>query len=112
MNPKKKPKFRRWMSQTLRRVSKSWRRPRGTHSKIKRDEKGKIKMPTPGYGAPKKFRYLHPSGFREVVVWNMKDLERIDSKEQAVKISHAVGKKKRVIILKKAEELKIKVLNP
>jgi len=112
MNTKKKPKFRRWMSNSLRRINESWRRPRGTHSKIKRDEKGKIKMPTPGYGAPKKLRYLHPSGFREVLVWNLKDLEKIDLKTQAVKIAHTVGKKKREVILKKAEEMKIKVLNP
>lgn len=112
MNPKKKPKFRRWMSQTLRRVDESWRRPHGTHSKIKRDEKGKIKMPTPGYGSPRELRYLHPSGFREVLVSNLKDLENIDSKKQAAKIAHTVGKKKRELILKKAEEMKIKVLNP
>jgi len=112
MNPIKKPKFRRWMSQSISRVGDSWRRPRGTHSKIKRDEKGKIKMPTPGYGAPKELRYMHPSGFMEIVVWNLKDLEKIDPKKQAVKIAHAVGEKKRKIILKKAEEMKIKVLNP
>jgi large subunit ribosomal protein L32e len=44
-------------------------------------------------------------------VFNLKDLERIDSKNEAVKIGSSVGKRKRGEILKKAEEKKIKVLN-
>lgn len=77
-----------------------------------RKEKGKIEMPSVGWGAPKNLRGLHPSGLREVVVSSMKDLGKIDAKTQAVKISHTVGKRKRADILKKAEEMKIKVLNP
>jgi large subunit ribosomal protein L32e len=111
-NPRKKPKFRRWMSHSLKRIKESWRRPRGMHSKIRRKEKGKLSRPSPGYGAPKEMKYLHPSGFKEVLVLNVKGLEKIDSKVQAVRIAHTVGGKKRKEILKKAEEKKIKVLNP
>ena len=112
MNPRKKPEFKRWMSESLKRLKPSWRRPRGMHSKIRIRKKGKLKMPSIGYGAPKKLRYLHPSGFQEVLVSSLKDLEKVDPKTEAVKIAHTVGKKKRQEILKKAEELKIKVLNP
>ncbi|MEM5870113.1 MAG: 50S ribosomal protein L32e [Candidatus Aenigmatarchaeota archaeon] len=112
MNPRKKPEFRRWLSESLKRLKPSWRRPRGMHSKIRVRKKGKLKMPSVGYGAPKKLRYLHPSGFQEVLVSNLKDLEKVDASKQAIKIAHTVGKKKRAEILKKAEELKIKVLNP
>src|SRR5947209_2344948 len=112
MNPRKLPKFKRWMSQTYARLDESWRRARGMQSKIRRKEKSKFKMPNVGYGAPRNLRYLHPSGFREVLVHNMRELERIDPKKEAIKISHTVGRKKRTEILKKAEELKIKVLNP
>lgn len=69
-------------------------------------------MPSIGYRAPKELRYLHPSGFKEVLVYNVDDLQKIDASKEAVKIAHTVGKKKRSEILKKAEELKIKVLNP
>lgn len=56
-------------------------------------------------------RYLHPSGFREVLVHNMNEMQNLDAQKQAVRISHTVGKKLRAQILKKAEEIKVKVLN-
>jgi len=112
VNPRKKPKFRRWLSQTYKRLEESWRKPRGIQSKIRIRRKGKIRMPSVGWGAPKTSRGLHPSGFKEIVVYSIKDLERVNPEKEAVKISHRVGKKKREEIVKKANELKIKVLNP
>lgn len=100
------------MSQTYKRVKPSWRRPRGRQSKVRVKEKAKIKMPTIGYRAPRKLRYLHPSGFREVLIYNVNELLKVDPKQEAVRIASTVGEKKRIEILKRAEELKIKVLNP
>jgi len=111
MNPRKKPKFLRPVARSRKRLGLKWRRNKGLHGKVRRHEKGKNKMPTIGYRAPKELRYLHPSGLKEALVFNLSDLEKIDQKTEAARISHAVGKKKRVEILKKAEELKIKVLN-
>ena len=65
-----------------------------------------------GYGAPAEARNLHPSGFKEVMVYNPTDLEKIDPKVQAARIGHSVGTRKRVAIEAKAEELGIRVLNP
>jgi len=112
MNPRKKPEFKRWMSQAYKRVKESWRKPRGIHSKVRIRKKGKIKMPSVGYGAPKELRFLHPSGLKEILVSNLKDLEKVDPKTQAIRIAHTVGEKKRKEIIKKAEEMKIKILNP
>lgn len=112
VNPRKKPKFLRQGSKAYKRLGEKWRRARGMHSKLRRKEKSKGKMPSPGYGAPKDLRFLHPSGFKEVLICNVKDLEKIDKEKEVVKIVHTVGKKKRQEILKKAEELKLKVLNP
>jgi large subunit ribosomal protein L32e len=112
MNPRKKPKFLRQSTRAYKRLGKKWRKPRGYHSKLRRHEKSKGAIPSVGYGAPKELRGLHPSGFREALISTVGDLERIDTKTQAVRIAHAVGEKKRKEILKKAEELKIKVLNP
>ncbi len=111
MNPKNNPKFVRWLSSSLKRVRSPWRKPQGINSKVRARLKGKLPMPTVGYGAPKKMRYLHPSGAREVLVHNVKDLEKVDE-NKAVRIGSSVGKKKRNEILKKAEEMKLKVLNP
>jgi len=111
-NPRKKPSFRRQDSNAYARLKESWRRPRGIHSKVRIKEDSRIIMPSIGYGAPKVSKYLHPSGYREVIVSSVKDLEKINREKEAVKIAHVVGKKKRSEILKKIEELKIKILNP
>lgn len=112
VNPRNNPKFVRWLSTSLRRVKSSWRRPQGINSKVRAKLKGKLPMPTIGYGAPREMKYLHPSGFKEVLVHNVKDLGKIDVAKEAVKIASSVGGKKKNEILKKAEEIKIKVLNP
>ncbi len=111
MNVRKKPTFKRYAANT-KRVKKSWRRPRGRDNKMKRGEKAKGKRPSIGYGAPRNLRFLHPSGFKEVFVGNIDDLTKLDPKTEAARIISTVGKKKRMEIIKKAEELKIKVLNP
>ncbi len=112
VNDKKIPEFKRWLSQSYPRLGESWRHPRGKHSKIHIKEKSKFKLPHPSYGAPKALRFLHPSGFREILVHNLKELESINPKLEAAKIANAVGAKKRVDIVKKAGEMKVKVLNP
>ncbi len=111
VNPRNNPKFVRWLSSSLKRVKSPWRKPQGINSKVKIKLKGKLPMPDIGYGAPKKMRYLHPSGFKEILVHNVKNLEKVDG-NTAVRIASAVGKRKKTEILKKAEELKLKVLNP
>lgn len=112
VNPRKKPKFLRQSSIAYKRLGKKWRKPRGEHSKLRRLEKGKGKVPSPSYGAPKELRYLHPSGLNEVLVFNIRDLEKINSVKDAAKIARTVGNKKRKEIIKKAEEMKIRILNP
>lgn len=89
-----------------------WRRARGSQSKLRKKIKFKGKMPSKGFRAPKELRYLHPSGYKEVLVYNPDDLEKIDPEKEAVRISARVSKRKKAEIVKKAEELKIKVLNP
>jgi large subunit ribosomal protein L32e len=69
-------------------------------------------MPTVGYGAPKELRGLHPSGFKEVLIQNLDDLKKIDREKEAGRISRRIGKRKRKLILERAKELNIKILNP
>lgn len=109
---RKKQKFLRQSAKAYKRLGLKWRRPQGSQSKLREGRKSKGKLPSPGYRKPKVLRYLHPSGFKEVLIYNVKNLEKIDPKKEVVKIAHSVGKKKREEISKKAGELKIKVLNP
>jgi large subunit ribosomal protein L32e len=65
-----------------------------------------------GYRGPNETRGLHSSGFREVIVYNVNDLDGIDPKTQAARIGSSVGTKKRMDLEKKAEKLEIRILNP
>ncbi len=88
-----------------------WRKPRGMHSKMRQHYAYRRNVVSIGYGSPKEARYLHPSGFKEVMVHNVKDLARINPETEAARVAHKVGMKKRLEIEAKAEELKIRVLN-
>ena len=112
VNKRRNPKFVRWLSASLKRIKPSWRRPKGINSKIAEKKKGKLPMPTVGYGSPRETRYLHPSGFTEKLVYNVKGLEKFNAVKDAARIASAVGERKRSEILKKAEEMKLKILNP
>jgi large subunit ribosomal protein L32e len=107
----KKPKFLRAESWRFDRFSTSWRRPRGLDNKIRRKIKGWPPGPSMGYKGPKIARFLHPSGYQEVIVYNVADLANVDINTQAVRIAHTVGKRKRADIIAKAKELNLKVLN-
>lgn len=112
MNPRKKPQFKRQLGGRYKRLHGKWRAPKGMTSKLRRKEKSHGRQPNAGYGAPKHLRFLHPSGMKDVLVHNIYELQRIDVKKEAARIATNVGKKKRIEIQKKAEELKIKILNP
>ncbi len=104
-------KFRRQEWFRYKRLEEKWRRPRGLHSKMRRRLKYRPKMVSIGFGAPAESKYLHPSGFAEVLVYNLNDLEGIDPKTEAVRIGRTVGMKKRIQIESKANKLGIRVLN-
>jgi large subunit ribosomal protein L32e len=109
---KKTPDFRRQEWFRYKRLGTSWRRPRGLHSKMRKHKGYRLNVVSVGYGSPIKTRNLHPSGFEEVMVYNIKDLEKIDPKSQAARVGHSVGTRKRIKIEEKAEEKGIRVLNP
>jgi len=108
---KKKPNFVRHEGWRYKRLSEGWRRPRGLDNRMRRKIKGWPPTVNVGYRRPKVARGLHPSGYKEVLVYNTNDLEEIDPKTQAIKIAHTVGKRKRAKILVEARKKKIIVLN-
>ncbi|UCE45903.1 MAG: 50S ribosomal protein L32e [Methanobacteriota archaeon] len=91
--------------------STGWRRPRGLHSKMRTNRGYRTKAVSIGYGGPRQAKHLHPSGFQEVIVHNVKELEDIDPKVQAARVAHTVGMRKRTQIEDRADELQIRVLN-
>jgi len=94
-----------------RQLSDSWRKPRGQHNKQREQKKAKGALPKPGFGSPVAVRGMHPSGFFEVLVTSLKDLEGLDPKTQAVRLGATVGTRKRTIIQEQAVSAGFKVLN-
>jgi large subunit ribosomal protein L32e len=107
-----KPNFMRQESWRYKRIKENWKRPKGIDSKMRKHVKGWPKSPKIGYGGPKKARGLHPSGYKEVIVRNIDELNKIDPQTTAIKIAQTVGMKKRREILIKAKDLGVHVLNP
>ena len=108
----KKPYFKRQESWRYKRVKKSWRRARGIDSKMRKKVKGWPKSVKAGYRGPKEARGLHPSGYEEVLVHNVDDVDRVNPETQAIRIARTVGGRKRVEISARAREKEIYVLNP
>jgi len=106
------PQFNRQDHHKKKRVSTSWRRPRGQLSKQRRGIKGKGATVEAGFRSPKAARGKHPSGFEEVRVHNVDDLEGVDGDVEAVRIASKVGARKRERIEEEAEDAGVRVLNP
>jgi len=108
---KKRPSFRRVESWRYKRVKDSWRKARGIDSRTRIKSKSGVKSPSVGYRGPKKVRGLHPSGYEEVRVHNINDLEGLNNKKHAIKVSTKLGIKKRISVIDYAQSRGFKVLN-
>ena len=93
------------------RIPEHWRRPRGMTSKLRKHLGYRPSVVRVGFRGPKEARGLHPSGFEEVLVYNVRDLEKLNPKTQAGRIGSSVGTKKRMEMEKKADELDLRLLN-
>ena len=107
----RKPSFTRQEGFRYKRLGNKWRKPKGLHSKMRKSLKYRPPMVKVGYRGPKATRGFHPSGFREIMVHNLKDMDKINPKLEAARIAHSVGMKKRMEIEEKADEKKIRILN-
>lgn len=105
------PKFRRGEWFRYKNLGTMWRRPRAVTNKM-RLKKGyrppKVRI---GFGKPAEVRDYHPSGFLEIMVFNVNDLERLDPKVHAARIGSTVGTRKRRTIVEAADEKGIRILN-
>jgi large subunit ribosomal protein L32e len=105
------PKFQRQESWRYIRVHEPWRKPKGVDSHMRLSVKGWPGLVKVGYRVPKLVRGLHPSGYRDVLVHNLAELERLSRETDAARLAAGVGRRKRIEIAKRAKELGIRVLN-
>jgi large subunit ribosomal protein L32e len=85
-----------------------WHKPIGRQNKLRLGEKGGAQRPKVGWGSAKVIRDLI-FGVKVIRVENVKDVDNV-SKGEGILIAK-VGKRKRVEIIKRANERKIKILN-
>ena len=111
---RKKPKFLRsgWhkkikLGSTVKK-NRKWRGAKGRHNKLRLNIKGHQQRPRVGWGASRDVR-CQVLGVSAVRVENLKDLEM--AKKGTGIIIGKVGKKRRDEIVKKANEMRVKILN-
>ena len=105
----KKPNFVRQDS-VLKGIANKWRKPKGLQSKLRLKKAGHMKTPSPGYRSPKKVRFLDPNGLTPILIKNIHDLDKIKENNSAI-LSSTLGLRKKLQILEKIKESKIKLLN-
>ncbi len=112
-NKKDHPVFRgRFGKRQFRRISikkwDKWRKPHGIDL-----DKGLNhgRRPKTGYKNSSDIRGVHPSGYAEVMIYNVNDLKKVDNKTSAGRIGATVGKRKRNDIITEANKLGIWIFN-
>ena len=108
---RRQPKFVRQETHSLKRLSKSWRRPTGMTSKIRHRFKGNCARPAIGRRGPIEVRGLMQDGRTLVRVTNLKQMQQLNPKTDAALIASAVGKKLRLQLLTLAADRGIPVEN-
>lgn len=107
----RKPEFIRQDYHKKPGLKRKWRKPKGLHSKLRLNKRGKYKNVSKGYRSPRQVRGLHKTGLEERRVDNINQLHGLDHKRHGIIISSATGRKNRIGILKKSKELGFDVLN-
>ena len=114
MSLKKRPflradTFRHLRLGKKRRKLQKWRRPRGHHNKLRLKRFSHPVQPGVGFGSPKseagKIKGLLP-----VRVHNLAEIEKLSPKRH-IAILARVGARKKLTLLKRAQELQIKISN-
>lgn len=108
----RRPWFRRTQWYEYKRLSDTgWRRPRGVDSAMRRHFGYEQPVVRVGFAGPKSVRGLHASGFQEVYVEVLSDLNKIDTKTQAARVSGTLGTRKLRALYEAADKLGVRILN-
>merc|ERR1712072_949597 len=111
---KRVKKFTRHQSDRYDKVKRNWRKPKGIDNRVRRKFKGMYKMPNIGYGSSSVTRHMMPTGFKKVLIHNVKELEvlMMSNKTYCAEIARGVSSKNRKTLIERAAQLAIRVTNP
>ena len=107
----KKPTFAQQDTHKKVKLKITWRKPRGTDSKLRLNLSGKVRKPSKGYMSPALVKGMSRNGLKQVLVHTAAEVIGLDAKKDGILIAASVGTKKRVEIAKKAIEAGIIILN-
>lgn len=110
MLKKRKPGFLR-QDAHKKRLRARWVKPRGLHSKVRLRKRGHPRKVSSGYGFPKEVRGLSKEGLKIIRIYNENELDRVNKETEGIIIAGGVGLKNKVLLLKKAKDKGINVLN-
>ncbi len=105
---KKMPEFIRQDWQKAIRIKRHWRKPEGMHSKMRLKLRSLRRQPSIGFSSPKEVRGLTRDGYQVIIISNVAQLTGV---KDPITIASTVGMRKRIEIVKKAKEMKLRVLN-
>ncbi|MBN2368538.1 hypothetical protein JXC34_05960 [Candidatus Woesearchaeota archaeon] len=103
-------KFLRQDTHKKKRLSKTWRKPRGCDSKQRLRMQNRP-IVNPGYGSPGNQKGIHKSGLEIVFVEKASDIDSFDQKKQGAIVSGKVGLKTKILLVEKLLKEGIKILN-
>lgn len=107
---KPRKKFLRYEWFKCKKLGLKWRRPVGLHSKVRQGRKGKPPQVNAGFGHAVAERGKI-NGYVPVVVQNVADLERVDTKKQVAVLASALGMQAAIEMAVKAKQLGVTILN-
>jgi len=107
----KKPDFIRQEGRKIKRLGKSWRKPRGIQSKIRLGRRGKPAKVKVGYRTPLQLRDITPKGLIEINVSKLSELTNLNKSKHAIVISRRIGLKKKLDLVKKVAEAGFTIAN-
>merc|ERR1711921_9358 len=111
---KRTKKFIRHQSDRYVKLKPNWRKPKGIDNRVRRRFKGQYLMPSIGYGSARATRHMLPSGFKKVLINNVRELEvlMMQNRTYCAEIAHGVSSRKRKEIVERANQLSIRLTNP
>ena len=109
----KQGKFKRYHSWRYKRVPESWRKPHGIDSFFRRRFRGYPDHVNIGYGTDKRTRHVLPNGFKKFLLKSVEDLELLlmNNRTFCGEISSTLGKRKVDAIIRRAQELNVRLTN-
>jgi large subunit ribosomal protein L32e len=106
----RKPEFIQQDYHKKRRLSRKWNRPTGLQSKMRHQFKGYSRRVKQGWRSPVEIRGFHQAGLLPIMIHTLKELENVKA-HQGIIIAANVGSKKKLLIMDKAVQLNIMILN-